>query len=82
MSWEKELKEKKIREKFSEKLGGKVRVQKQHDAGRYTIRERIDILTDKCSFNEVGKLAGNAIYDENNDLIDFKGSNYIWKSKN
>ena len=39
--------------------------------------ERIDILTDKSSFNEVGKLAGHAIYNENNDLIDFKGSNFI-----
>ena len=78
MSWEKELEEKVSREKLSENLGGKDRVKKQHDAGLYTIRERIDILTDKSSFNEVGKLAGHAIYNENNDLIDFKGSNFIF----
>ena len=78
MSWEKELEEKVSREKLSENLGGKDRIKKQHDAGLYTIRERIDILTDKSSFNEVGKLAGHAIYNENNDLIDFKGSNFIF----
>ena len=78
MSWEKELQEKVSREKLSEKLGGKARVKKQHDAGRYTIRERINILTDKSSFNEVGKIAGHATYNENNDMIDFKGSNFIF----
>ena len=77
MSWEKELEEKVSREKLSENLGGEDRIKIQHDAGRYTIRERIDILTDKSSFNEIGKLAGHAIYNENNDLIDFDFSSSI-----
>ena len=68
MSWEKELEEKISREKLSENLGGKERVKKQHAAGRYTIRERINILTDKSSFHEIGKISGSATYDENNDL--------------
>ena len=45
MSWEKELEEKVSREKLSENLGGKDRIKKQHDAGLYTIRERINYLT-------------------------------------
>ena len=78
MSWKKELEEKLIREKLSENLGGKERVKKQHDAGRYTIRERINILTDKSSFHEIGKISGSATYDENNDLVNFSGSNFIF----
>ena len=78
MSWKKELEEKLIREKLSENLGGKERVKKQHDAGRYTIRERINILTDKSSFHEIGKISGSATYDENNDLVNFTGSNFIF----
>ena len=78
MSWEKELEEKINREKLAEKLGGEERVKRQHDSGRYTIRERIDILSDKSSFQEIGKIAGQAIYDKDNDLINFKGSNFIF----
>ena len=78
MSWKKELEEKLKREKLSEKLGGSERVKRQHDSGRYTVRERIHLLTDKNSFQEVGKIAGKATYDDNNDLIDFKGSNFIF----
>ncbi len=78
MSWKQELEEKLIREKLSENLGGKERVKKQHDAGRYTIRERINILTDESSFHEIGKISGSATYDENNDLVSFTGSNFIF----
>jgi acetyl-CoA carboxylase carboxyltransferase component len=38
--------------------GGTERVQRQHDAGRLTIRERIDALLDPGSFVEMGALAG------------------------
>ena len=68
MSWKKELEEKVKREKLSEKLGGSERVKRQHNSGRYTVRERIHLLTDKNSFQEVGKIAGKAIYDDNNDV--------------
>ena len=78
MSWKKELEEKLKREKLAENLGGEERVKRQHDSGRYTIRERIEILCDKSSFQEIGKIAGQANYDDNNDLIDFKGSNFIF----
>ena len=55
------------REKLSEKLGGSERVKRQHISGRYTIRERIKLLTDKLSFHEIGKIAGQATYDENQE---------------
>jgi len=33
--------------------GGAERIQKQHDKGKLTARERLDILLDKCSFTEL-----------------------------
>ena len=58
MSWEKEIEELKHREALAKKMGGEERIQRQHDNGRLTVRERIDRLTDKGSFHEIGALAG------------------------
>ena len=45
--WQPELDELAQREAFAEKLGGEMRVKRQHDGGRYTIRERIDLMLDR-----------------------------------
>jgi methylmalonyl-CoA carboxyltransferase 12S subunit len=37
--------------------GGKQRIQKQHEAGKLTARERIDKLVDRDSFQEIGLFA-------------------------
>ncbi|WP_020403313.1 acyl-CoA carboxylase subunit beta [Gracilimonas tropica] len=37
------------------KGGGKARIEKQHDKGKLTARERIDLLLDKGSFEEIDK---------------------------
>lgn len=37
------------------KGGGEVRIEKQHDKGKLTARERIDLLLDKGSFEEIDK---------------------------
>ncbi|MDP7547307.1 MAG: carboxyl transferase domain-containing protein, partial [Alphaproteobacteria bacterium] len=78
MSWQPELDELKRREAFAEKLGGAMRVQRQKDGGRYTIRERIEILADDGSFHELGKIAGMAEYDGNNDLENLVPSNFVF----
>src|SRR5262245_2099340 len=78
MSWERELKELRRREEFAEALGGAERVKRQHDGGRYTIRERIASLADADTFHEVGKIAGRAHYDERNDLAHFVPSNFVF----
>ncbi len=36
--------------------GGESRIKKQHEKGKLTARERIDLLMDKASFQEIGKL--------------------------
>ncbi len=77
MSWEKDIEELKKREKLSEKMGGKVKLQRQKDNNRLNVRERIDLLLDKDSFHEIGKIAGKAEYDENGELIKFIPSNFV-----
>jgi acetyl-CoA carboxylase carboxyltransferase component len=77
MTWQAELDELKKRETFAEQLGGTERVKRQHDGGRYTIRERIARLVDAGSFHEIGKIAGKASYDDNNDLQDLTPSNFV-----
>ena len=58
MSWLEDVQEIERRRARALALGGAERVQRQHDAGRLTIRERIDALLDPGSFVEMGALAG------------------------
>ena len=71
MNWQPELDDLKRREALAEELGGPERVKRQHQGGRYTIRERIDRLADPESFHEIGKIAGKAVYDAGNNLQEF-----------
>jgi acetyl-CoA carboxylase carboxyltransferase component len=65
--WRNEADEIALRYRWAEQLGGGEAVARQHEQGRLTIRERIDRLVDAGSFQEVGKLAGNATYE--NDVV-------------
>src|SRR6202165_1822616 len=76
--WKPELDELRRREAFAEQLGGPERIKRQHDEGRLTIRERIARLVDPDTFHEVGKIAGRAAYDANNELEDLTPSNFIF----
>jgi acetyl-CoA carboxylase carboxyltransferase component len=78
MSWQPELDELRQREAFAEQLGGAERVKRQHDGGRLTIRERIDKLADPGTFREIGKIAGMASYDEQNNLDHLLPSNFVF----
>lgn len=70
MSWEPEIAEIERRRGLSRQMGGPERVQEQHELGRLTVRERIDLLTDEGSFRERGALAGAGFY-EVGDLVGF-----------
>jgi acetyl-CoA carboxylase carboxyltransferase component len=75
MTWQPELGELAKREAFAKRMGGPDKVKRQHDAGRLTIRERVEVLIDQGSLHEIGTIAGKAVYDENNDLVDLTPSN-------
>src|SRR2546422_284179 len=64
MSWEAEVEELRRREELARRMGGEEKVKRQHDAGRLTVRERIDTLLDAGSFHEVGALTGQAEYED------------------
>ncbi len=78
MDWQKEMDELRRREAFADELGGPERVKRQHDGGRLTIRERVVRLADAGSFHELGKIAGRASYDANNDLVGLMPSNFVF----
>ena len=63
MNWEHEIKELELRRRKALELGGKERVERQHQQGRLTIRERILALLDQDSFIEVGQLTGDAEWE-------------------
>ena len=50
-------------ERRAELGGGEDRLQKQHDAGKLTARERIDLLFDPGTFQEIDKLVTHRCRD-------------------
>ena len=76
MTWQPEIDELEQRKQLAYLLGGEERVQRHHDRGRLTVRERIDLLLDDGSFRERGVLAGRAEY-EGNELRGVTPSNYV-----
>ena len=77
MSWKKELEELKKREDLAEKMGGQEKLKRQKDNNRLNVRERINLLLDKDSFHEIGKIAGKAEYNEDGNLKNFTPSNFV-----
>ena len=77
MTWKKEVEDIKKREELSLKHGGEESVKIHHQKGRKTLRERLSIILDDGSFQEIGKIAGDAEYDENGELKDFTPANFL-----
>ena len=52
MSWDEEIGEMRTRESLASEMGGPEKVARQHEFNKFTIRERIDLISDKGSFHE------------------------------
>ena len=76
MVWQPEIDELQRRRVFAEQMGGEVGVAAQRQRGKLTVRERIDLLCDAGSFQEIGQLAGAATY-EGNELKHVRPSNMV-----
>ena len=63
MSIDKKLEELKRRKDLAELGGGKQRIERQHLAGKLTARERINLLLDEGSFQEMDKLVVHHCHD-------------------
>ena len=64
MTWQKEVDELRHRQELARQMGGADGISRQHSRGRLTVRERIDLLLDRGSFQEIGTLAGTTEYDD------------------
>jgi acetyl-CoA carboxylase carboxyltransferase component len=78
VTWEPEVEELHRREELARRMGGPERVKRQKDAGRLTVRERIDALLDEGSFEEWGALAGFAKYGPGGELEEFTPANNVF----
>jgi len=77
MTWQPEVDELHRREELARRLGGAERIKRQRDAGRLTVRERIDLLLDSGSFEEWGALAGFAKNQPDGRLDEFTPANNV-----
>src|SRR5579862_5027853 len=77
MTWQPELDDLRRRRDLAERMGGPDKVRRQHEAGRLTVRERLAALLDQGSFDEIGTLAGTAVYDHAGELTDFRPANFV-----
>lgn len=57
--------------------GGEDRIKKQHETGKLTARERIDLLLDKGSFEEIGSLVEHRCQDFGLDKQKFPGDGVV-----
>lgn len=71
------VEELRARERRAEEGGGADRLRKQHDAGKLTARERIDLLFDPGTFEEVDKLVTHRCRDFGMEAQVFPGDGVI-----
>jgi acetyl-CoA carboxylase carboxyltransferase component len=76
VTWDPELDELRRRTELAAAMGGPEKVERQHAAGRLTVRERIDRVLDAASFHEVGGLTGRGTYEDGR-LTDFRPANFV-----
>lgn len=57
--------------------GGKARIAKQHEKGKLTARERIELLMDRGSFEEVGMLKEHRSYDFGMEELQYLGDGVV-----
>jgi acetyl-CoA carboxylase carboxyltransferase component len=77
MSWSAEIEEIHRRRRLAEACGGPEAVARHHAEGKLTVRERIAGLLDAGSFQEVGKLAGQAKYGDRGELVSLTPHPYV-----
>ena len=77
MSVEAKVAELRVRKAESLEGGGPERIEKQHQAGKYTARERLDLLLDPGSFVELDALREHEAHDFGMDKRHFLGDGVV-----
>lgn len=76
MSWESDIEDLRRQTEMARQMGGEEGVAFQHSRGKLTVRERIDLLQDAGTFQEIGTLAGTATWT-GNEVTALKPSNTV-----
>ena len=77
MNWEQAIEDINYIRGLGQEMGGPERIERQHQGGRYTIRERVEKIVDPGSFVEAGPLVGGPEYDDNGNLSGFTPGAYV-----
>jgi acetyl-CoA carboxylase carboxyltransferase component len=76
MVWQDKIDELNRRLELARRGGAPDRIERQHERGRLTVRERLDRLLDPGSFHEIGALAGAGAY-EHGRLVEFTPAPFV-----
>jgi acetyl-CoA carboxylase carboxyltransferase component len=76
-AWQPEIDELHRRRALAAEMGGAERVARQRAAGKLTIRDRVEAISDPGTFDEVGGLSGVGEYDDDGKLTGFTPSNLV-----
>lgn len=77
MPWTKALDDIDYVRNLAQEMGGPERVKRHKERGYYTIRERIDKISDPDSFIEYGPMVGAAEFDDDGNLTEFTPGAYV-----
>ncbi len=77
MNWRPELDEIARRKDLARELGGSEKVERHRNAGKLTVRERIEGVVDAGSFDEIGSISGFPEYDASGALVRFMPTNIV-----
>ncbi len=77
MSWSAKIEEMEARRALAAELGGEERVERQRQAGKLTVRERIEALVDEGSFREIGSLTAKVTYGQEGEIAEYQPTNFV-----
>ena len=77
MTWQKELDDLALKRELARRMGGEEGIARQRAQGRLTVRERVDLLVDPGSFQELFTSLGDGEYDEEGNLVAFRPGNTL-----
>lgn len=75
--WSAEVAEIERRRVAAMAMGGPDKVQRQHDQGKLTARERIEAIADPGTFSEIGMLTAFTRYDESGRPVEILPANFV-----
>ena len=77
MVWQPEIEELEHRKKLAEQMGGEENIARHRSRGKLPVRERLALLVDPGSFEEIGALTGTATYDKDQKLEGFTPQAFV-----